>query len=80
MTTLERIQAILRDVLNEPELTVTRESSARTVQGWDSLAHIDILLNVEHEFKVRFALGEMQDLKNVGDLADLVDRKAAAKG
>ncbi|HYA18252.1 MAG TPA: acyl carrier protein [Bryobacteraceae bacterium] len=80
MTTLERIQAILRDVLNEPGLEITRDSSAQTVRGWDSLAHVDILWNVEQEFKVRFPLGEIQNLKNVGELVDLVDRKVAAKG
>jgi acyl carrier protein len=76
---LGRIQDILRDVLHQPDLIVTRESSAATVSGWDSLAHVDILWNVEHEFNVRFGLGEVQDLKNVGGLADLLEQKLAAK-
>lgn len=76
---LTRVQDILRDVLQQPDLRITRDSSANTVKGWDSLAHVDILWNVEQEFSVRFALGEVQDLKNVGGLLDLLEQKIAAK-
>jgi acyl carrier protein len=76
---LNRVQEILRDVLQQPSLIITRESSAKTVTGWDSLAHVDILWNVEHDFSVRFALGEVQDLKNIGDMVDLLERKIAKK-
>lgn len=76
---LSRVQEILRDVLQQPDLTITRDSSAKTVSGWDSLAHVDILWNVEQEFSVRFALGEVQDLKNVGDMVDLLEQKTAKK-
>lgn len=76
---LDRVQEILRDVLQQPELVITRESSANTIEGWDSLAHVDILWNIEHEFSVRFALGEVQELKNVGGLVDLLEQKIAAK-
>jgi acyl carrier protein len=72
---LERVRDILRDVLNRPDLTITRESSAATVKGWDSFSHVEIIWNVEQEFAVHFALGELQDLKNVGGLVDLLERK-----
>jgi acyl carrier protein len=77
---LGRVQDVLRDVLQQPNLVITRESSAASVKGWDSLAHVDFIWNVQHEFSVRFALGELQDLKNVGHLVDLVAQKVAAKG
>ncbi|MEP6716835.1 MAG: phosphopantetheine-binding protein [Terriglobia bacterium] len=76
---LTRLQDILRDVLHQPALVVTREASAKNIAGWDSLAHVDILWNVEHEFSVKFALGEIQDLQNVGGLADLLIQKLAAR-
>lgn len=76
---LDRVQGVLRDVLQQPNLVITRESSASTVEGWDSLAHVDILWNIEQEFSVRFALGEVQDLKNVGGLVDLLEKKITAK-
>jgi acyl carrier protein len=76
---LERVQAIVRDVLQQPDLLITRASRADAIQGWDSLAHVDIIWNVEHEFLVKFALGQLQDLKDVGELVDLLEQKLAAK-
>jgi acyl carrier protein len=76
---LEALQPIFRDVLDNPNLVITRESSASTVDDWDSLAHVNLVTVIEGQYKVKFALGELQDLKNVGDLIDLLQAKLAAK-
>lgn len=72
---VERLQPVFRDVLDLPSLVVGRETTAQAVPGWDSLAHINLILAVEQEFGVRFALGELEELKNVGDMVDLIARK-----
>ena len=72
---LSQLQPIFRDVLDNPGLTVTMDDSASTVEGWDSLSHISLISAVEGEFKVRFALGELQELKNVGELVELIGHK-----
>ncbi len=72
---LDRLQPLFRDVLDDPKLTVTRESNGTNVAGWDSLAHINLVSETEREFGVRFALGELESLKNVGDMVDLIATK-----
>jgi len=74
---LAQLQPIFQEALNQPNLTVTRSSNAMNTKNWDSLAHIELIEMVERHFKVRFALGELQDLKEVGDLVDLVVEKSA---
>lgn len=74
---LAQLQPIFQEALNQPNLTVTRASNAMNTKNWDSLAHIELIEMVERHFKVRFALGELQDLKEVGDLVDLVVEKTA---
>ena len=74
---LAQLQPIFQEALNQPNLTVTRASNANNTKNWDSLAHIELIEMVERHFKVRFALGELQDLKEVGDLVDLVVEKSA---
>lgn len=64
--------------MDKPSLVIQRDSSARTVEGWDSLVHINLILSVEQEFGVRFALGELEELKNVGDMVDLIAVKLGA--
>ncbi len=75
---LDRLQPLFRDVLDNPTLVVTRGSSGHNVPGWDSLAHINLVAETEREFGVRFALGELETLKNVGDMVDLIATKLGA--
>ena len=74
---LAKVQDIFRDVFDDPKLAITPLSSAATVEGWDSLMHINLVSAIERSFRVRFALGELQSLKNVGDLIDLLQTKVA---
>lgn len=76
---LEELQPIFRDILDQPNLIITRESNASTVEDWDSLAHVNLVTAIEKRYKIRFALGELQDLKNVGDMIDLMKTKLGQK-
>ena len=76
---LEELQEIFRDIFDQPDLVITRESNASTVEDWDSLAHVNLVTTIEKRYKIKFALGELQDLKNVGDMIDLIQKKLAAK-
>lgn len=73
--TLSLLEPIFRDVLDNPGLHLSRESSAANVDGWDSLAHINLILSIEQQFGIKFALGELEDLKNLGELIDLMEQK-----
>ena len=74
---LEQLQLIFQEVLDQPDLVLTPHSNAQTVEDWDSLAHINLVTAIETHFNVKFALGELQDLKNVGDIMALIRRKKA---
>jgi acyl carrier protein len=76
---LEELQPIFRDVFDQPDLIITRESNASTVEDWDSLAHVNLVTAIEKRYKIRFALGELQELKNVGDMIDLMKTKLGQK-
>jgi acyl carrier protein len=76
--TLDEIQPIFRDILDQPDLEITRESNASNVEGWDSLAHVNLVTAIERHFRIRFALGELQELKNVGEMIDLISTKSKA--
>ncbi len=72
---LAELQPIFQDVLDQPELVITPQSNAQTVEDWDSLAHVNLVTAIEKHFKVKFALGELQELKDVGDMVALIQRK-----
>ena len=76
---LEQLQPIFQDILDQPDLGINRESNANNVEDWDSLAHINLVTTIEKHFKIKFALGELQELKNVGEMCDLIRTKLARK-
>ena len=69
---LTELNPIFRDILDQPDLTITRASNATNVEGWDSLAHINLVTAIQQHYNIRFALGELEELKNVGEMADLI--------
>jgi len=74
-TLIEALQPIFSDILDVPDLVLTPEANASNVEGWDSLAHVNLVVAIEKTYKIKFALGELQDLKNVGEMADLILKK-----
>jgi acyl carrier protein len=73
------VQEIFRQVFDQPNLVITRESNASNVEDWDSLTHINLVMAIERHYKIKFALGELKELENVGDLLDLITKKVAQK-
>lgn len=72
-TTLARLTEVFRDVFDDDELVVTPETAAGDIEGWDSLMHVTLILNLEKAFKVKFTSTQVASLKNVGDLLKLID-------
>ena len=69
---LAELTPIFQDILDQPDLALSRESNASTVDGWDSLAHVNLVTAIQQRYKIKFALGELQELKNVGEMVDLI--------
>ena len=72
---LDELQPIFQDIFEDDKLSITAESNANTVEGWDSLVHITLIFVIEQEFEIKFALGELEAMKNVGDMVELMQIK-----
>lgn len=70
-----RTQDIFRDIFDEDDLSINDTTSSDTIEDWDSLNHINLVSAIEKEFSVKFALGELISLKNVGEMIDLIITK-----
>lgn len=72
-----RLTTIFRDVFDDPDLVPKREMTAADVSEWDSLSHVRLVLTIERAFGVKFTASQVGNLKNVGDLTDLLENKLA---
>lgn len=77
MDIITELNSVFRQVFDDSSLTVTRATTANDIDEWDSLTHMNLVIAVELKFGIKFALGELQLLKNVGDMADMVGKKIA---
>jgi len=69
---------VFHDTFGDANLVLTPQLAADQVPGWDSVKMVTIILGVEQRFDVRLRSREVDKLKNVGDLAELVKTKKAA--
>ena len=72
---LKTINTILCDIFADSTLVVTEQTSAQNIERWDSITHVNILMTVERTFKIRFSLGEIKQLRNVGEMVNLIAQK-----
>jgi acyl carrier protein len=72
----QKLTTIFRDVFDEDGLSLTPETTADDVDGWDSLTHIRLVLAISKAFAMKFSASEIGNLKNVGEFATLIEKKA----
>jgi len=67
---------IFREVFDDPSIVLSPETSAKNIAGWDSFAHLQLIVAVESRFGIKFRTSEIGDLSNVGDLVSLIEARA----
>ena len=72
---LLEIQKIFHDVFEDDSIKLSYSTSAEDIEEWDSLNHISLVISTEKKFNVKFALGELQELQNIGDMINLILEK-----
>ena len=61
---IERLNDVFRDVFDDDTLEVDENTTADDIEDWDSIEHITLIGAVEDEFKMRFKMGEVSDMKH----------------
>jgi acyl carrier protein len=69
------LQHIFNDVFLRDDITLTPETTAKDIAGWDSFKQIEIILALESEYRIKFSTRELDSLRSVGDLVRVVAGK-----
>jgi acyl carrier protein len=71
----EKLTAIFQTVFDDETLVLESTTNSETIDEWDSLAHISLVLSIEKAFAIKFIIGEIQALKDVGGMVTLLSKK-----
>lgn len=72
----DRLNRVFRDVFDDDTLRVTPETTSDDIDDWDSLEHITLISAVEREFRMKFKMGEISSMRNVGEMAQIIQSRA----
>lgn len=72
-----QLNVIFHETFGDDTIVVTPELKASDVLEWDSLNHIRLILAIQKSFKIKFSAADTSNMKNVGDLAELIRKKTA---
>ncbi|MDH7639199.1 acyl carrier protein [Sphingomonas oryzagri] len=68
----DNLAEVMRDVFDDDTIAISSQTTAQDIAGWDSQAHVMLIVAAEQRFGVRFRTSEFEALHNVGDFVDLI--------
>lgn len=71
-----RLNRVFQEVFDDRTIRVTPQTTADDIEDWDSLEHITLISAVEREFRMKFKMGEISSMKNVGEMAKIIAQRA----
>lgn len=74
---LKNVQDIFRDVLDNEEIELTQVTTANDIEEWDSLSHIQLIVAIEKEFRIKFTSKEILSWSNVGEMMECIAQRLA---
>lgn len=69
---LVTVKKIIAEVLETPVAKITDDSSQKTIQNWDSLAHLKLVMELENKFKIAFNTEEVFTMESVRDICQMI--------
>lgn len=70
-----RLNRVFQDVFDDDSIRVGPNTTADDIEDWDSLEHITLISAVERAFRMKFKMGEISSMKNVGEMAAIIEAR-----
>lgn len=71
----QRLTDVFRDVFDDDSIEICDATTADDIEDWDSIEHITLVGAVESEFGIRFKMGEVSGMKNVGEMVKIIEER-----
>lgn len=71
-----RLNRVFCDVFDDDSIRIGPRTTSDDIEDWDSLAHISLISAVERTFRMKFRMGEISTMKNVGEMVAIIKARA----
>ena len=75
MEIIEELQEIFREIFDDEELVLSRETTADDIEDWDSLTHMQLIVEIEKKYGIKFTTAEIKKAADVGEFIDIIKGK-----
>ena len=75
MNNQEKLFKAIANALKIDIHLINKDSSSDTLNGWDSLGMVNLIIELEQIFKVKFDIFEIADLQNIKIIKKTLERK-----
>jgi acyl carrier protein len=72
---LDQVRGVASDLFSLPVDHIKPESSPETIESWDSTQHLNFVLALEEKFGLQLSPEEMEQMRNVGEAAKVIENK-----
>jgi acyl carrier protein len=73
----DRVRNIAADVLEVTPAKISADSSPESIETWDSVHHLNLVLALEQEFNLQFEPEEIDQMKDIQHILDILGSKVA---
>ena len=75
MDILKELEIIFQDVFDDESIKLKETTNANDIEDWDSLMQVRLIVAIEKNFSIKFNFSDLQDLKNVGEMVEVIKKK-----
>lgn len=71
----EKLEEVFHDIFDDESIVLKDTTTVEDIEDWDSLEHINLIVAVEKCFGIKFTMGEVTGMKNVGEMAGIIEER-----
>lgn len=67
-----KLERLFQNYFEDGSIKLKENTIVDDIEDWDSLEHISLIASVEKEFEIKFSMKEVNTMKNVGQMVDII--------
>ncbi len=71
----KRLEKVIREVFPIDEETIDENWTSDDIPDWDSVGHLNLIMEVEKEFNIKIEIEEMFEIEKLKDIAKILEKR-----